>query len=78
MHPIETSRQKGEEFKPIIKNQLVDKWFKRNRLYFISNELRPHCRQNKHRLLPRELFMRVAKDTSNILYIETVKQGCEI
>jgi hypothetical protein len=26
----------------------------------------------------REIFMRVAKDKSNILYIETVKQGCEI
>jgi hypothetical protein len=26
----------------------------------------------------RELFMRVAKDNSDILYIETVKQGCEI
>jgi hypothetical protein len=39
-HPIERSRQKkGEELKPIIKNQLVDKWFRRNRLYFISNEL---------------------------------------
>jgi hypothetical protein len=26
----------------------------------------------------RELFMRVKKDNSNILYIEIVKQGCEI
>jgi hypothetical protein len=26
----------------------------------------------------RELFMRVAKDNSDILYVETVKQGCEI
>jgi hypothetical protein len=26
----------------------------------------------------RELFMRTAKDNTNILYIETVKQGCEI
>jgi hypothetical protein len=38
-HPIERNRQKEEELKPIIKNQLVDKWFRRNRLYFISNEL---------------------------------------
>jgi hypothetical protein len=51
-HPIERSRQKGEELKSIIKNQLMDKWFRRNRLYFVSNELRLHCRQNKHRLLP--------------------------
>jgi hypothetical protein len=50
-HLIERSRQKGEEFKSIIKNQLMDKWFRRNRLYFVSNELRPHCQQNKHRLL---------------------------
>jgi hypothetical protein len=39
VHPIERSRQKGEKLKPIIKNQLVDKWFRRNRLYFVSNEL---------------------------------------
>jgi hypothetical protein len=30
--------------KPIIKNQLVDKWFRCNRLHFINNELRLHCR----------------------------------
>jgi hypothetical protein len=52
-HPIERSRQKkGEKFKPMIKNQLVDKWFRRNRLHFVSNELQLHCRQNKHRLPP--------------------------
>jgi hypothetical protein len=52
-HPIERSRQtKGEKLKPMIKNQLVDKYFRRNRLHFVSNELRLHCRQNKHRLLP--------------------------
>jgi hypothetical protein len=50
--PIERSRQKkGEKLKPMIKNQLVDKWFRRNRLHFVSNELRLHCRQNKHRVL---------------------------
>jgi hypothetical protein len=26
----------------------------------------------------REIFMKAAKDNSDILYIETVKQGCEI
>jgi hypothetical protein len=26
----------------------------------------------------RELFMRVAKDKSDVLYIESVKQGCKI
>jgi hypothetical protein len=26
----------------------------------------------------RELFMKAAKDNSNILYIETVKQGCKV
>jgi hypothetical protein len=51
-HPIERSRQKEEELKSIIKNQLVDKYFTRNRLYFVSNKLRLHCRQNKHWLLP--------------------------
>jgi hypothetical protein len=25
-----------------------------------------------------EIFMKAAKDNSNILYIETVKQGCEV
>jgi hypothetical protein len=51
-HPVEKSWQKEEELKSIIKNQLVDKWFRCNRLYFVSNELRLHCQQNKHRLLP--------------------------
>jgi hypothetical protein len=44
-HPIERSRQKkGEKLKLMIRNQLVDKWFRRNWLHFISNELRLHCR----------------------------------
>jgi hypothetical protein len=52
-HLIERSRQKkGEKLKPMIKNELVDKWFRRNRLHFVNNELRLHCRQNKYRLLP--------------------------
>jgi hypothetical protein len=50
-HSIERSRQKEEELKSIIKNQLVDKWFRCNRLYFVSNKLRLHCRQNKHPLV---------------------------
>jgi hypothetical protein len=52
-HPIERSRQKeGEKSKLIIKSQLMDAWFRRNRLHFVGKELRPHCRQNEHRLLP--------------------------
>jgi hypothetical protein len=52
-HPIERSRQKKDgKLKPMIENQLVDKWFRRNRLHFVNNELRLHCRQNKDRLLP--------------------------
>jgi hypothetical protein len=38
--------------KTMIKNQLVDKWFRYNQLRFVNNELRLHCRQNKDRLLP--------------------------
>jgi hypothetical protein len=52
-HPIERSRQKkGEKLKPMIENQLVDNCFRRNQLHFVSNELRLHYRQHKHRLLP--------------------------
>jgi hypothetical protein len=52
-HPIERSQQKkGEKLKLMIKNQLMDKWFRRDRLHFISNILWLHCRQNEHRLLP--------------------------
>jgi hypothetical protein len=52
-HPIERSRQKkGEKLEPMIKNEQVDKWFRRNRLHFVNNELWLHCRQNKDRLLP--------------------------
>jgi hypothetical protein len=52
-HPIERSQQKkGEKLKPMIKNQLVDKWFTRNQLHFINTELWLHCQQYKHRLLP--------------------------
>jgi hypothetical protein len=52
-HPIERSQQKeGEKSKLIIKSQLMDAWFRCNQLHFVSKELRPHCRQNEHRLLP--------------------------
>jgi hypothetical protein len=37
---------------PIIKNELLDKWFRCNRLHFLNNKLWLHCRQNKDRLLP--------------------------
>jgi hypothetical protein len=37
---------------PMIKDQLVDKWYRRNRLPFVDNELRLHCQQNKDQLLP--------------------------
>jgi hypothetical protein len=43
-HLIERSRQKeGEKSKLIIKSQLMDAWFRRNRLHFVSKELWPHC-----------------------------------
>jgi hypothetical protein len=52
-HPIDRSRQKvGEKSKLMIKSQLIDTWFRRNRLHFVSKELWLHCRQNEHRLLP--------------------------
>jgi hypothetical protein len=60
-HPIEISQQKEEDLKSIIKNQLVDKWFRRNQLYFVSNELRLHCRQNKYRLLPLGAIYEICK-----------------
>jgi hypothetical protein len=34
------------------KDQLVDKWYKRNRLLFVDNEIRLHCRQNKRSITP--------------------------
>jgi hypothetical protein len=37
---------------PMIENQPVDKWYRRNRLPLVDNELRLYCRQNKDRLLP--------------------------
>jgi hypothetical protein len=52
-HLIERSWQKeGEKWKLMIKNKLVDTWFRRNRLHFVSKEFWLHCRQNEHRLLP--------------------------
>jgi hypothetical protein len=39
-HPIERSRQKkGRNLEPIIKNELLDKWFRCNRLHFLNNKL---------------------------------------
>jgi hypothetical protein len=37
---------------PMIENQMVDKWYRRNRLPLVDNKLWLHCRQNKDRLLP--------------------------
>jgi hypothetical protein len=52
-HPIERSRQKeGEESKLVIKNKLIDIRFRHNWLHLVSKELRLHCQQNEHRLLP--------------------------
>jgi hypothetical protein len=41
-----------EGWEVAMKNQLVDKWYRHNRLHFVNNELWLHCRQNKGRLLP--------------------------
>jgi hypothetical protein len=63
------------------KDQLVDKWYRRNRLPFVDNELWLHCRQNKDRLLPSGVIYESLKNkrtNSNILHILTVKQGCDI
>jgi hypothetical protein len=50
-HPIGRSRQKeGEESKLVIKNKLMR--FRHNWLHLVGKELRLHCRQNEHRLLP--------------------------
>jgi hypothetical protein len=63
----------------MIKNQLVDKWFRRNRLYFVNKRTFDYIVDKiKIDYSHRELLMRVKKDNSNILYIETVKQGCDI
>jgi hypothetical protein len=40
VHPIERSQQKKDgKLKPIIKNQMGDKWCRRNQLHFVNNEL---------------------------------------
>jgi hypothetical protein len=65
---------------PIIENQPVDNWYRRNRLSLVDNVLRLHCRQNKDQLLPLgviyENLRKIAN--SNSLHILTVKQGCDI
>jgi hypothetical protein len=64
---------------PIIENQPVDNWYRRNRLPLVDNELRLHCRQNKDRLLPSGVIYEILKiANSNGLHILTVKQGCDI
>jgi hypothetical protein len=66
---------------PMIKDQLVDKWYRRNRLLFVDNELRLHCWQNKDRLLPSGVIYespKIKRTNLNILHILTVKHGCDI
>jgi hypothetical protein len=78
-HPIERSRQnKGEKWKPMIKNQLVESVL--GAISYISSAMNFAYIVDKINIdyLHREIFMRVAKDNSNILYIETVKQSCKI
>jgi hypothetical protein len=53
----------------MIKNQLVDKWLRGNRLYFVNNELRLHCRQNKDRLLPSGAIYESLKRITRIFCI---------
>jgi hypothetical protein len=52
-HPIEKNRQEeGEKSKLVIKDKLMDMRFRYNWLHLVSKEIRLHCRQNEHRLLP--------------------------
>jgi hypothetical protein len=48
------------------KDQLVDNWYRRNRLPFVNNELRLHCRQ-KDKLLPSGVICESLKNKKNKL-----------
>jgi hypothetical protein len=78
-YPIERSQQKkGEKLKPMIKNQLVTSGL--GAISCISSAMNFGYIVDKMNIdySHRELFMRVKKDNSNILHIETVKQACDI
>jgi hypothetical protein len=76
-HPIERSRQKKDE-----KLQRKTYWCTSDIsiIIYISSTTNFDYIVDKINIdySHRELFMRVAKDNLNILYIEIVKQGCKI
>jgi hypothetical protein len=51
---------------PIAMDQLEEKYKRCNRLPFIDNKLRLHCRQNKDRLLPSGVIYESSKRTTRI------------
>jgi hypothetical protein len=52
---------------PMAMDQLEEKYNRCNRLLFVDNKLRLHCRQNKGRLLPSEAIL--SKRTTRIFCI---------
>jgi hypothetical protein len=48
---------------PMIENQLVDKWYRRNRLPLVDNELWLYCWQNKDLLLPSGVIYEKLKNS---------------
>jgi hypothetical protein len=58
-----------EGWEVAMKNQLVDKWFRNNRLHFVNNELRLYCRQNKDRLLPSGAIYEELKRITQLFWI---------
>jgi hypothetical protein len=47
---------------PMTMDQLEEKYKRRNRLPFINNKLRLHCRQNKDRLLQSGVIYELSKE----------------
>jgi hypothetical protein len=58
-----------EGWEVAMKNQLVDKWFRNNRLHFVNNKLRLYCRQNKDRLLPSGAIYEELKRITRLFHI---------
>jgi hypothetical protein len=51
---------------PMAMDQLEEKYNRCNRLPFVDNKLRLHCRQNKDRLLPSGVIYELSKKTTRI------------
>jgi hypothetical protein len=76
-HPIERSRQKeGAESKLVIKNKLMDMRFRHNWLHLVRRNFGYIANKMNIDYSHWELFIK--RITQKKLYIESVKQGCEI